>query len=432
MLSYLLNIVYALLLVAYLPIILYKVVKQGRYREGWGEKFGFVPKRESGRRCIWIHAVSMGEVNAAKTLVEQIRQDMPEVDIVVSSTTDTGINRARKIYGDIARVIFYPFDFTFAVKRSLSNIKLDLCILMELEAWPNFTKICHKRDIPVVVANGRISSGKGFPRYKKIAWLIRPMFGRLAAVMVQDEEYAERFEYLGVNKDKITVAGSVKYDTAEVTDKVAGSDEMAKQLGLSNNNRLIVAGSTGVDEEKIIIDAFKVIHEKYPETRLAVIPRKPERFDEIAGLIENEGFSCLRYSRIKSGEYAVTETDSKAIILGDTMGDLRKFYSLAEMNFVGRSLVPMGGSDMMEAAALGKPVIVGPYTENFAQTIDVLKAGTGIIIVQDGKELTEQLDKLLLDSKYAASVANCGRQVIIDNKGATKRTIAVVQKLLNK
>ncbi len=431
MLPYILNIVYALLLILYLPLIIYKMVSQGRYREGWGQKFGLVPKRESNNKCIWIHAVSMGEVNAAKTLVDQIREDMPDCDIVVSSTTDTGINRARKIYGETAQVIFYPFDFTFAVKRSLSSIRPDICILMELEAWPNFTKICYKRNIPVVVANGRISSGKGFPRYKKIAPLIRPMFGRLAAVMVQDAEYAERFEYLGVNKGKITVAGSLKYDTAEITDKVAGADELAKQLNLSSEAKLIVGGSTGTDEEKIIIDAFKSVHAKYADTRLALIPRKPERFDEVAGLIESQGFSCLRYSRIKSGEYQTTDNDSQSIILGDTMGDLRKFYSLAAVNFVGRSLVPMGGSDMMEAAALGKPVIVGPYTENFTQTIDALKAKDGIIIAESEKELGEQITRLLSDNKYTNSVADNGRQVIIDNKGATKKTIAVVQQLLS-
>ena len=429
--SYLLNIAYGLLLIAYSPIIIYKMISQGRYREGWGQKFGFVPERKSDKKCIWIHAVSMGEVNAAATLIEQIKTDMPDFDIVISSTTDTGINRARKIYGDCATVIFYPFDFTFAVKRAIKRVKPDICVLMELEAWPNFTKVCYKRGIPAVVANGRISSGKGFPRYKKIAPLIRPMFGRLAAVLVQDAEYAERFEYLGVNKDKITVAGSLKYDTAEVTDKVVGADELASQLLLSDDTKLIVAGSTGIDEEKIIIDSFKQINDKRPDTRLALIPRKPERFDEVASLIESEGFGLLRYSRIKSGDYAATNDDRKAIILGDTMGDLRKFYSLAAINFVGRSLVPMGGSDMMEAAALGKPVIVGPYTENFAQTIDVLKADNGIIIVQDGKELTGQIDKLLSDSEYAKTIADNGRQVIIDNKGATKTTIAVVQKLIS-
>ena len=431
MLPYILNIVYALLLLIYSPVIIYKMVGQGRYREGWSQKLGFSPIRNSSKKCIWIHSVSMGEVNAAQTLVDQIRQDMPDCDIVVSSTTDTGINRARKIYGKFATIIFYPFDFTFAVKRSLNRIKPDLCILMELEAWPNFTKICHKRGIPVVVANGRISAGKGFPRYKKIAPLIRPMFGRLAAVLVQDAEYAERFEYLGVNKDKITVAGSLKYDTAEITDKVAGADELAAQLKLAKETRLIVAGSTGIDEEKIIIDSFKTVNAGHPETRLALIPRKPERFDEVAGLIENEGLKCLRYSKIKSGEYTAAEEDSKAIILGDTMGDLRKFYSLAAINFVGRSLVPMGGSDMMEAAALGKPVIVGPYTENFAQTIDVLKADSGIIIVESESLLTEQIDKLLSDSGYAQSIAANGRQVIIDNKGATKKTIEVVQQLIS-
>ncbi len=427
---YILNIIYFCLLILISPFIIYRMIKQNRYREGWGERLGFTPVRNGSNRCIWVHAVSMGEVNAAATIVESIRNDIPDCDIVVSTTTDTGINRARKLYGEFATVVFYPFDFTFGIKRAFNRLRPDLCILMELEAWPNFTKIAQSRNIPVVVANGRISSGKGFPRYKKIAWLIRPMFGRLAAVMVQDAEYAERFEYLGVAKEKIFNVGSLKYDTAEITDKVSGSDELAEQIKLEPEVPLIVAGSTGVDEEKLIIDCFRQVCNEMPDTklRLAIIPRKPEKFGEVAELIKNEGYNLLRYSEIKSGEKKAESSDN--IILGDTMGDLRKFYSLASIIFVGRSLVPMGGSDMMEAAALAKPVIVGPYTENFMQTITALKAGGGIIEVKDQDMLTASIIKLLKDDNYALEVATNGRQVIIEHRGATARTIEKVRQLL--
>ncbi len=430
--SYILNIIYCVLLLLISPMIVYRMIRQGRYREGWLQRLGFVPRRSGAVRCFWIHAVSMGEVNAASTIIAALQREFPDCDLVVSSTTDTGISRARKLYGDIATVVFYPFDFTFAVKRALTRLRPDICILMELEAWPNFTSIARKLNIPVVVANGRISSGKGFPRYKKVAWLIRPMFARLSAVMVQDQEYASRFEYLGVKPTKIFNVGSLKYDTAEVTDNVSGSEALAMELRIAPEVPLLVAGSTGIGEEEIILDCYRQIMQERPELklRLAIIPRKPEKFDEVAGLIEKKGLALVRYSQVKSGKVTVADCHAESVILGDTMGDLRKFYSLADIIFVGRSLVPMGGSDMMEAAALGKPVIVGPYTENFNQTVTALRAGNGIVVVPEGKALKEAIVRLSDDKEYASNIAVSGRQVIIDHKGATDKTIEQIRKIV--
>lgn len=431
---YILNLLYLLLLIIISPMIVFRMFRQNRYREGWGQRLGFTPLREGSNRCIWVHAVSMGEVNAAATIVSSIREQLPDCDIVVSSTTDTGINRARKLYGQYATVVFYPFDFTFAVKKAISRLRPDLCILMELEAWPNFTTIAHKRNIPVIVANGRISSGKGFPRYKKIAWLIRPMFRRLAAVLVQDQEYAGRFEFLGVPSEKIFNVGSIKYDTAELSDNIPGSDELAQKLALGSEMKLIVAGSTGSGEEKIILDCYRSLLKDIDDSslRLAIIPRKPEKFDDVAELIVNEGFELVRYSQVKNSEKQAPTLTANCVVLGDTMGDLRKFYSLANVIFVGRSLVPMGGSDMMEAAALARPVIVGPYTDNFSQTVELLKAGNGIIVANDGKQLQAAISRLITDTEYSATIAANGRKVIADNRGATARTIAIVKELLVK
>lgn len=430
--SYILNLIYFVLLLFLSPMIAYRMIHQGRYREGWGERLGFVPRRAGNARCFWIHAVSMGEVNAAATIIGALQREFPDCDLVVSSTTDTGISRARKLYGDKAAVVFYPFDFSFAVRRALTRLRPDICILMELEAWPNFTSITRKLNIPVVVANGRISSGKGFPRYKKVAWLIRPMFARLSAVMVQDQEYAGRFEYLGVAQEKIFNVGSLKYDTAEVTDNVSGSDMLARELRIAPDEPLLVAGSTGIGEEEIILDCYRQIMQERPELklRLAIIPRKPEKFDEVAGLIEKAGLPLIRYSQVKCGKVTVTDSHAGSVILGDTMGDLRKFYSLATVIFVGRSLVPMGGSDMMEAAALGKPVIVGPYTENFNQTVTVLRSGNGIVVVPDAKALKQAIVRLSDDKEYANNIAVSGRKVIIDHKGATDKTIEQIRKIV--
>lgn len=428
----LLDLLYALLTLALAPWLLYRMIFLRRYRTGWKERFGLLPLRSSPQPCLWVHAVSMGEINAIATLVAEIHRVLPQFEIVISTTTDTGMNRARQLYGDKHRVFFFPWDFSFAVRRALKRIHPQLCILMELEVWHNFTRIARQNNIPVVVANGRISSAKGFPRYKKIAPLVRPMFQKLSLVLAQEESYAQRFRYLGVPAEKVKVVGTLKYDTAEITDAVAGSGELAQALHLTGK-ALWVAGSTGPGEEDIILQSHQAL-QKSPSgktLRLAIIPRKPERFDEVAGLIAARGFKLVRYSKVKSGQITIDQLDEQTIILGDTMGDLRKFYSLATVIFVGRSLVPQGGSDMMEAAALAKPTLVGPYTENFTETVQSLVAGQGIEIVADGLQLTTTVQKLLSDPAYARQRAQNARQVIQQNRGATLRTVAHLAALLS-
>ncbi len=430
---YLLDLIYAIILLILSPWLLYRVLFQRRYRSGWGQRFGAVPKRYSRQPCIWIHAVSMGEINAIGTLVKMLGQVLPQFEIVISSTTDTGMARAKSLYGQAHRVFFYPWDFSFAVQRAFDRIRPDLCILMELEVWHNFTAIAARRSVPVVVANGRISSGKGFPRYRRIAPLVRPMFRRLALVLAQDETYARRFGILGVPAERVKVVGSLKYDTADTGETVAGAAELAGKLGLAAEGGPVwVAGSTGDGEEAIVLDSYESLRRqaRFQAVRLAIVPRKPERFEEVARLIESRGYRLVRYSRVKAGEYTAGPEDGQAVILGDTMGDLRKFYSLAAVIFVGRSLVPMGGSDMMEAAGLGKPVIVGPYTENFTETVELLQRGEGIAVVRNGNNLTEKVSELLENKELAITLGRRGRQVILDNQGATRRTVEAICEVL--
>jgi len=428
----LLDIAYGLLMVLLAPWILYRLIAQKRYRCGWKERLGGVPWRYTDQPGIWIHAVSLGEINALQTLIAEIERILPQYEVVISSTTDTGMARAKKLYGDTHRVFFFPLDFSWAVKRAFKRLRPQLCILMELEVWPNFTALAQQSSVPVVVANGRISSGKGFPRYRRIAWLIRPIFRRLTLVLTQDDNYAERFRFLGVPAERVQMMGSLKYDTAEVSGTVEGQEELARQLQLNKNDPIWVAGSTGPVEEEIILECFKKLRadKKFEKLRLVIVPRKPERFEEVARLVETKGYRLLRYSRVKQNDYQVDEKDGGAVILGDTMGDLRKFYSLAEVVFVGRSLVPMGGSDMIEAAGLGKAVVMGPYTDNFIDAVQKLLAGKAVEIVADGQQLTEVLKKLLTDKEKARQMGVRARQVIIDNKGATLRTVEAIVKVL--
>ncbi|HNS19191.1 MAG TPA: 3-deoxy-D-manno-octulosonic acid transferase [Sedimentisphaerales bacterium] len=425
----LLDVVYFLAALAVSPILVYRVIRHGRYRTGWAQRFGKASRKEPGKKCIWLHAVSMGEVNAAKTLVAEIEKQFPDCEIVVSTTTDTGYAQADKLFGRKWSVFFFPFDISWIIRRAFNRLEPSICLLMELEVWPNFLFSAHRRRVPVVVLNGRISD-RSFSRYRRIRCVTRTFFGRIDRVLAQTEQYAERFRDLGCPAERVLVTSSLKYDTAQVADHVEGAQALAEQLNLGAA-RLWVAGGTGNDEEKIILDVYKSLIQEpaFRDLRLAVVPRKPERFDEVAALIEQMGFPMIHYSRLK-GTSARAPADGKAVILGDTMGDLRKFYSLAEIIFVGRTLVPMGGSDMMEAAALGKCTLFGPHTFNFRQTVEVLLQGHGAIEVKDSDDLLATMKKCLSDRAHAQAVARAGQQIIRENQGATAKTMEVLQTLL--
>ena len=424
-----LDLLYLLAAVMYCPKIIYRAIKHKRYRAGWNQRFGKISRKSPTKKCIWLHAVSVGEVNAAKTIVKELENIFGDFETVISTTTDTGFARATNLFSENHQVFYFPFDFSWIMLRAFSNIRPTICLLMELEVWPNFVQIAKQSNIPVIVVNGRMSD-KSFPRYQKIKPLVKKMFGKISLTLTQTEQYAQRFKELGCPDEKVIVTGSLKYDTAQIADKVEGSDAIAEKLNIGSE-RLWVAGGTGNDEEKILLDVYEQLKQdgRFSDLRLVIVPRKPERFEEVAQLIERRGFTLIRYSRIKNNT-APPPTDNRAVILGDTMGDLRKFYSLAAIIFVGRSLVPMGGSDMVEAAALGKCTIFGPYAFNFKQTVDALLADSGAIMVQDHQALLQIMQKCLTDSDFAQSIANNGRQVIRKNQGATAKTIDQITKYL--
>jgi 3-deoxy-D-manno-octulosonic-acid transferase len=426
---FIIDLAYLLAGLAFSPVLLYRMAAHQRYRAGWGQRFGNVARKDPKKRCIWLHAVSMGEVNAAKTLVAEIERCYPDHEIVVSTTTDTGYAQADRLFGRKWTVFYFPFDVSWIIRKAFDRLQPSLCLLMELEVWPNFLFTAHRRQVPVVVLNGRISD-RSFTRYRKIKPVTRTFFGKIDRVLAQTPQYAERFRELGCPAERVLVTSSLKYDTAQVADRVEGTDALAEQLNLGPGN-LWVAGGTGDDEERIVLDVYKslVQDRRHKGLRLAIVPRKPERFDEVAQLIEQAGFAAVRYSRLKGTTTKAPADD--AVILGDTMGDLRKFYSLAQIIFVGRTLVPMGGSDMMEAAALGKCTLFGPHAFNFRQTVEVLLAGRGAIEVKDGDDLLATLRKCLSDPAYATAVAKAGQEIIRQNQGATARTMEVLSTLLD-
>ncbi|HIJ70824.1 MAG TPA: 3-deoxy-D-manno-octulosonic acid transferase [Planctomycetes bacterium] len=410
------------------PKIIYRMVRRGRYRSGWDERLGKIRRRSPEKKCIWIHAVSVGEVNATKSLIPKLKESFGDYEVVISSTTDTGLERAKALYEKNLSVFYFPFDLSCVMRRAFDNIRPGMCLLMELEVWPNLARIANEKKVPVAVVNGRLSD-ESFPKYRLVKPISRWMFAKVDLVLAQTEEYAARFRLLGCAPEKVIVTNSLKYDTAQITDKVDGADKLAHRLNIAEE-RLWVAGGTGPGEEKVCLDVFKKLKKqaRFADLRLAIVPRKPERFDEVAALVADAGFESVRYSRIKAGQS--TSASKPPVILGDTMGDLTKFYSLAKIVFVGRSLVPMGGSDMMESAALGKCTIFGPHTFNFKQTADELLKAGGAVRVNNADELSGTVEKCLTDTTYAVQIAANGREVIKQNQGATDRTVKAITNLL--
>jgi len=423
------DLVYAAAGIVCCPWVLYRMVREKRYRRGWAHRFGQVSRKTPSKKCIWIHAVSVGEVNATRTLIEKLRKEFADVEVVISTTTDTGFARASALYGSKHSVFYFPFDFSFSMLRAFRRIRPAVCLLMELEVWPNFVDTAQRLGVTVVVVNGRITE-RSCSRYRIVKSIAARLFGKVTLVLAQTDEYARRFVEIGAAAEKVVVTGSLKYDTASVGDKVEGSDRLAAQLGISKDDRIWVAGGTGNDEEKILIEVYRklISQEQFKNLRLAIVPRKPERFDEVARLIADAGLDFVRFSSIKGTDKTVS--GRPAVILGDTMGDLRKFYSVATVVFVGRSLVPMGGSDMIEAAALGKPCAFGPHTFNFSQTVEALLANQGAVEVKNGVELESAMEKILSEPDFAAQIGRSGQDTIRKNQGATARTVREIARLL--
>lgn len=442
-----LDLIYILLAIALMPVFLYKAIVHGKYARGIRQKLGHIRKRYSLQPLIWLHAVSVGEVNAARPLIRRLRQDLPEFELRISATTRTGYERARQLFGQ-DEVFYFPFDLSWVVSRVFRRLRPSLVILMELEVWYNFMALAERFDVPVIVANGRMTASS-MRMYRLISVGTARMFRRLEYVFAQDEEIAGRFLAVGVPAKRIAVAGTMKYEATLVAEKAPGSQELARALGIKPTHQLWVAGCTGPGEEEEILTAHQqLLQDGHASIRLAIVPRHPERFAEVASLIRVRGFDLRRRSQHPDLPLEQTAEGPRVmgfglldpvgalprdtVILGDTMGELTKFYSLARVAFVGRSLVPLGGSDMMEPAGLGKPTIFGPHTFNFVEPVNALLDANAAHQVANASELTPILQKLLNDSTEAKSLGRRAQQVIIEHKGAVQRHMKLICRLLGK
>ena len=425
------DIAFLLFAVVTMPFWLVSMWKRGKLRTDWSSRLGWrlpkVPEKQlpeqqvpeqdvtkaGAQRAhrILLHAVSVGEVNAARILADMLAAEPMNAQVIISVTTDTGIERARKVFGSQHTVVRYPFDFSWSVRRFLGAVKPDLVLLMELEIWPNFTRLCANRSIPIAVINGRLSA-RSFARSLRVRWILSPMFRRLSRVAAQDQAYADRFEAMGVARNRIAVTGTMKWDTAEIADHVDGAEELAQEMGIDRSMPLIVAGSTALGEETLISAAC-------PEgVQLLCAPRKPEWFDQTYRALPGSVRRSEKRAGSASGRFVL-----------DTIGELRKAYALADLVVLGRTFGNLHGSDMMEPAGLGKVVIVGPRVDDFQSTADALIKSGGLVQTS-AENLRATIAELLADPKRREQIASAARDVIRKEQGASARHAKIAQELL--
>lgn len=377
---------------------------------------GPIPGR-SDRQRVLIHGVSVGEVKGAGPLVRQLAERHPELEVVISTTTATGLEVARKQYPDCS-VVRFPLDFSFVASRFLRRIRPIAVVLIELEIWPNFLRECNRSGIPVAVVNGRITP-QSFGQYRLFRRTL-PQFNRISLFCVQLEEYAERFRQLGGSPERVLVTGNMKADglPAGASDDVP--EELARLLGGRPGQPVLVAGSTHDPEERMVTEAWS---RGAPGTRLVLVPRHPQRAAEIVRDLQALGFPPQLLSALRAGEPA--DPDRPAIV--DTIGELEAVYALAEVVFVGGSLVPHGGQNVLEPAAKGRPVLHGPHVHNFRQEVHLLAQSGASLSVEDTAALAAALEALFADPPRRARMAAAGREAVESSRGATALTLDALQ-----
>lgn len=368
---------------------------------------------------ILIHGVSVGEVKGVLPLVRGFAQLYPEAEVVVSTTTNTGLDVARALFGE-RPVVRFPADISFVVRRFLRRVKPTFVILVELEIWPNFLRECNRRGLPVAVVNGRIT-GKSHARYLVFRKLL-PQFNRISFFCVQSQEYADRFRALEVDPERILVTGNVKADGLRVG-AVEPGEELRRLLGPTDGRLVVVAGSTHDPEEEIVVRAWRT---GAPDTRLVLVPRHPQRCEEVVRRLAGLGVRAQRLSALRRGERPAPE--QPAIV--DTIGELERVYGLSDLVFVGGSLIPHGGQNMLEAAAQGKAVVFGPHVRNFAQEAALLLSRGACRQVADEAELGRALRELAADPARRREMAQAGREVVESQKGATELTLRALAPLV--
>jgi 3-deoxy-D-manno-octulosonic-acid transferase len=408
-----------------LPFWLVQMLRHGKYRAGVSDRFGRVPERlnlSQAKGSIWVHAVSVGEVLAVAGLITELRQRFPERRIYISTTTATGQELARARFGEEG-VFYFPLDFAFALRPYLKALQPALVVVAETEFWPNFLRLADSSGAQVAIVNARISD-RSLPRYLQFRTLLRRALSHIELFLAQSEEDARRLIAIGAQPEHVKVSGNLKFDVATSNVPVIVG-QLRTAMIAGGAGLVIVAGSTVEAEELAVLDAFRRVLQEQSNSVLILAPRHPQRFAQVAELVASSGMKFWRRSEWKA-EQAVCG----GVFLLDTIGELGAIYQLADVAFVGGSLVPRGGHNILEPAMYGIPVIVGPHTENFRDIVELFRRAAAVVVVQDPSELAAELNKLLADPQKRRELGDRAADLVKHQAGATVRTVSELERLL--
>ncbi len=414
-----------LTLIILTPYFLVMMLVCNKYRGSIKERFAFygpkfIPPGAEGGSVVWFHAVSVGETRAVMPLLRRFKLAHSDTRIVFSTVTRTGRELAKKEgAGIIDRLIYMPLDLGWVIRKALRIMRPSLFIIVEKEYWPNMIRLAEDSGVLVLVVNATLSE-RSYSRYRSLSFLFRDIFSKLSLFCAKREEDADRARALGIEQSRVHTIGNIKFDMEDV-DAAAQIEGLREAVGIIKGDVVIVAGSTHAGEEKIILEVFKRLKEKFEGIKLILAPRHPNRFDEVARLIEETGLKTLRRSQC--------EGIREGVILLDTVGELFMAYALSSVNFVGGSLVPVGGHNLLEPAFHASPVLYGPNISTCRDMAILLEDAGGSIMVSDSDALYDTLDKLLNDPALRASMGAKAKAALEANKGATEKTIELIEGL---
>ncbi len=414
---------YTILIYLLVPIILLRLLwrslRAPDYRKRWLERFGVFPAFDI-ERSIWIHAVSVGEVQAAERLVKQLQESHPDLPLVITTTTPTGSDRVRSLFGDSVLHVYAPYDMPLVLKTFMRRARPCLLVMMETEIWPNMLAVCEEQAISSILANARLSA-KSAAKYAKWPNFTRNIFNMIGLVAAQSKADAERFIQLGMAQDRINVTGSMKFDAKLPASLLERAEVLRREWG---DRSVWVAASTQEGEDGQILAAHRQVCQSVPGALLVLVPRHPERFEKVYALCRREKFSCVRRS---SGDPCGANVE---VFLGDTMGELSMFLAAADVAFVGGSLIKRGGQNVLEPAALGKPVAFGPHMYNFTAISEMLLERDAASVVHNSSELAGVIQRWLVDASERSRVGENGRLVVEENQGAVDRLLELIERQL--
>jgi 3-deoxy-D-manno-octulosonic-acid transferase len=411
----------------WLPVALWRRLARGVPINA-GARLGHGASIGEGRPTAWLHAVSVGEAIAAAPLVEGLKRLHPELPMVMTTVTNTGAQIVRERFTGRVTHRFFPLDLPWAVRRFAAAIDPAFLICMETELWPNTLRVLAARGVPVMIANGRISD-RSYRRYRLVRRFLASVLADVRVFAMQSDEDARRIIALGAHPERVVVTGNMKADAA-VADPAGAVDLWRRLLALSPGQRVWIAGSTHAGEEELVLEAHRAALAESPELVLVIAPRHPERTGEVRALLARKGWASIRRRELP---VAVTSTEVSAVppvIVLDTVGELAALYAIADVVFVGGSLVPVGGHNLLEAAQRRKPVLVGPHVGNFRESTSLLESVGAAVVVRDAAELSRELRRLLADPDLRAKLGDAGYEAIVSRQGAVRETLELVERYL--